>query len=313
MKEIKISFLIAAHNEEKIIAQPLENLLRLPYKNYEVLVGLDGCTDKTEEIIKRFSRKSKIIKYYKLNIRKGKPAVINTIIKKASGDIIIIHDADWIFQVKNKESLKKFISIFNDKKIGGISEADALEFEKNKIKSGNLGFRMVAYSSQLWYKYQKNTFTRKRGNLLYLEEPTMFLTNIFRRTLFKPNVSLGDDFERTKDIMDRGYKIAIPLDDAPRFIPVYDKVSISDLFRQKIRTAIAREQLKETRKMPLPKNYYLSSLFYIFKNSWKYGIKAGLMVSFWIALTTIATIISKIKSKFKKIGTREGWTMRAER
>ena len=311
--ELKLSFLMAAHNEEKIIAQTLSNLANLPYSNYEVIIGLDGCTDRTEEIVKSFEKKSKKIRHYNLNLRQGKPAVINTIIKKATGNIIIINDADWIFKVKNPETLKKFLSLFDNPKIGGIVEANALEFIPEKIKTGNLGYKMVAYSSQLWYEYQKKAFTKKENAFLYLKEPTMFLTNIFRRKLYKPNISLGDDFERTRDIMDEGYKIVISLDeDAPRFIPVYNKVSLKDLFKQKMRTSIAREQLKE-KKMPLPKNYYLSSVFYIFKNSWKFGIKAGFITTFWIAMTITATFISKIKSKFKKTSTKEGWTMRMQR
>ena len=312
-QELKISFLIAAHNEEKIIFKTLDNLSNLPYDNYEVIIGLDGCTDSTEKIVKSFEMKSKRFKHFNLNLRQGKPAVINTIIKQATGDIVIINDADWIFQVKDERSLNDIISIFNNPKIGGISENNALEFSP-VMESANLGFKMVAYSGQLWYGYQKKAFTRKEEDMLYLTQPTMFLTNIFRRELYKPNVSLGDDFERTKDIMDAGYQIVISQrEDAPRFIPVYGKVSIRDLFKLKMRTSLAREQLQETNKMPLPKNYYLSSVFYIFKNSWKYGIKAGMMVSYWIFLTTIATFISKIKSKFKKTSTREGWTMRAER
>ena len=54
---MKLSFLIPAHNEEKIISKTLNNLINLPYENYEVLVGLDGCTDRTEEIVKRFKAK----------------------------------------------------------------------------------------------------------------------------------------------------------------------------------------------------------------------------------------------------------------
>ena len=50
----KISFLIPAHNEEKIIATTISHLLKIPYDNYEVIIGLDGCTDKTEEIVKNF-------------------------------------------------------------------------------------------------------------------------------------------------------------------------------------------------------------------------------------------------------------------
>ena len=111
-KERKISFLIPAHNEEKIIAKTLENLINLPWQNYEVIVGLDGCTDNTESIVKKFQEKFKRIKYYKLNLRRGKPAVIDRIIKYAKGEIIIINDADWIFSVKDKESFYDFISAF---------------------------------------------------------------------------------------------------------------------------------------------------------------------------------------------------------
>ncbi len=70
MKEKRISFLIAAHNEEKVIGETLKNLANLPYRNYDVIVGLDGCTDKTENLVKEFAKKSKKFKYYKLNIRK---------------------------------------------------------------------------------------------------------------------------------------------------------------------------------------------------------------------------------------------------
>ncbi len=311
-KEIKISFLMAAHNEDKIIFKSLENLLNLPYNNYEVIIGLDGCTDRTEKIVQYFEKKSKKFRYYNLDLRQGKPAVINSIIKKAKGDIIIIHDADWIFKVKDNESLRKLLSVFENKKIGGISENNALEFSP-VMKSGNIGLKMVAYAGQLWYEYQKKAFTRKEGDILYLNQPTMFLTNIFRKKLYKTNVSLGDDFERTSDIMGAGYDVVIPQrEDSPRFIPVYNEISIKDFFKQKMRTSIAREQLKGT-KMPLPRGYYLSSVWYIFAHSWKYGIKAGLLVVLWIKLTALATIISRIKYKFKSTSTKEGWTMRAQR
>ena len=61
MKEPKISFLIAAHNEEKMIGSTLKNLLSLPYKNYEIIIGLDGCTDRTLEIVKAFKKRNKKI------------------------------------------------------------------------------------------------------------------------------------------------------------------------------------------------------------------------------------------------------------
>ena len=78
---VRISFLMAAHNEEKIIRGALENLSKLPYDSYEVILGLDGCEDNTLSIVKEYKKKKpRIFKYYELNERKGKPAVINKII-----------------------------------------------------------------------------------------------------------------------------------------------------------------------------------------------------------------------------------------
>ena len=76
----------------------------------------------------KFQEKFKRIKYYKLNLRRGKPAVIDRIIKYAKGEIIIINDADWIFSVKDKESFYDFISAFDDEKIGGIAESFPIEW-----------------------------------------------------------------------------------------------------------------------------------------------------------------------------------------
>ena len=310
-KQRKISFLIAAHNEEKIIGKTLQNLLELPYDNYEVVLGLDGCTDRTEDIVRQFCKKSKRFRYYKLNLRQGKTAVVNRIMKYASGEIVIINDADWLFTAKSKESLIRFLSAFDDKSIGSIAESFPVEWQEDKIRKGNLGYKMVAYSSYFWLEFQKKNFTYRKGDnkLLYLKEPTMFLTNIFRRKLYKESFSLADDFERTKDIMDAGYGIVI-FDDInmPRMKCIYDKISVRDLFRQKKRTAIARRQIKDEQKVNTG-NYYLSALQYMIKESWKKSISTGMIVLSWIVLTLIATFFSS----FRKLDTRKGWALRARK
>jgi hypothetical protein len=137
----------------------------------------------------------------------------------------------------------------------------------------------------------------------------MFLTNVFRRKLYKKNFSLGDDFERTKHIMSEGYKIVIFDNiEMPRMIATYDKIGLKDVFKQKIRTALARKQLESIQKINT-NNYYLPAVLYIFKNSWKLGIGAGFLIIFWIFLTTVATLIAG----FKNTDTREGWKLRAKR
>ncbi len=308
---MKISFLMAAHNEEKIIRKSLNNLLNLPYKDYEVIIGLDGCTDNTEIIVKEYVAKSKKFKYFKLNLREGKPAVINEIIKKASGEIMIIHDSDWIFKFNDKKTLYNFLFVFNDKKIGGIAESFPVEWGREKIRKGNFGYQMVAYGTYFWFKFQKEKFSRKEGDLIYLKEPVMFLTNVFRKKLYRENSSLGDDFERTYDILEKGFKIAI-FDDLkyPRMISSYDSILVRDFFKQKIRTAIARKQMKELRNWKIGiMNFQLPFIFYSMRKSLHMGFKPFFLVLFWIFLTTVATIFSL----FKKSNTKEGWRLRARR
>lgn len=306
---MKLSFLIAAHNEEKIMRKTLSHFLQFPYESYEVILGLDGCTDKTEEIVKEFCRKSKKFKYYKLNLRKGKPAVINLLSKKATGDLIIINDADWFFAVKSRKQLEKYLEVFKDKKVGGVAESFPIEFYENNPNKGNLGYKMVSYSAYYWLDYQKKRFTYLENGLRYVRKPKLFMTNILRRSLYEDVDSLGDDFERSIKIMKRGYKIVLFDDPSmPRMKALYNKITIRDLFKQKIRTAKAREQIEE-RDEPIGMGYYFDSIVYMLFRSIGDGFYAGSTTFLWIVLTTFATFYSKLKN----FNTREGWTLRAAR
>jgi glycosyltransferase involved in cell wall biosynthesis len=307
MKKPKVSFLIPAHNEEKIIGKCLDNLINLPYENYEVIVGLDGCTDKTEEIVKKFQKKSKRIKYYKLDLRKGKPEVVDSIVKKANGEIVIINDADWIFKFERKEMFYNFLEIFYDKEIGGIAESFPVEWIKN-LEKRNFWFKVVAYGNYFWIKSQKDNYLGKEKNYFYAKEPAMFLTNIFRKELYEKNKTLGDDFERTGDILNQGKKIILfDNENMPRMISIYDKINFGDLVKQKIRTSIARKQL-EKRRLDF-KKYQRIAGFYILKNSWKSGIKEGIYANLWLAITLIGGFFGKLKS----LNTAQGWRLRAQR
>jgi|SRR3989344_1531292 len=310
-KKYKVSFLMAAHNEEKVIGESLDSLLKVPYDNYEVIVGLDGCTDGTEKIVRNLAEKNKKLKYVILNIREGKPAVIDEIIQIAKGDIVIINDADWIFQVKDKNSFEKFISVFENKKIGGIAESFPVEWHKDLIKNGNLSYLMEAYSAYFWYNFQKEKFTLDKGEYLEVQEPSLFMTNIFRKELYELNTSLADDFERTYIIMKKGYKIiSLKNINLPRIKTVYTRIGLKDFVRQKTRMAIAREQMKNKEGFEIGmKNYYLPSIIYIFRSSWKRSFNVGLIIILWFLIMTYTTVIGKFKNK----NTNEGWKMRLSR
>jgi cellulose synthase/poly-beta-1,6-N-acetylglucosamine synthase-like glycosyltransferase len=304
----ELSFLIPAHNEEKIISKTLNNLVSLPYKNYEVLIGLDGCTDRTEEIVDKFVNRLNNFKKYKLKSRNGKPEVVDSLIKKSTGEIIIINDADWIFKVDSEEKLSEFFGVFNDSKIGGIAESFPVEWDEDKLRKGNFWYKSVAYGNYFWIQSQKDLFSKKRGGLIYINESGMFLTNIFRKDLYKKNVSLGDDFERTRDVKNQGFEIVVFNDESsPRMIASYENISFRDLLKQKIRTSIARKQV--SKKEEDFAKYQNKIGRQILIKSWREGILPGVYATSWLAVTLLGSLIAKSKN----VGTKEGWTMRAER
>ncbi len=308
MKNLKISFLIPAHNEEKVISLALKRLSELEYSNFEVLVGLDRCSDNTKLIVKSFSKKIKNLKYYDLRSPNGKPYVIDYLIKKSSGEIIIIHDADWHLNVVKKEPFKDLIGKFDDKEIGGIAETFPVEYPAPK--NSNYWYKVVAQSHYYWMKYQIENRTYKNKHL-YIKDTVMFLTNIFRKNLYESNYSLADDFERTHNILKSGMKIVI-IDDIsyPRFISSYSKIKLRDLFRQKRRTAIARNQLQINEDLKLPfKQYTFPVLLYMIKKSIRKNLSTGIKILLWIFINVLA----KLTTIFSSHSTKKGWTMRVSR
>jgi len=91
---LKISIIIPAYNEEKTIQEVIKRVLkiRLGKIKKEVIVVNDGSTDGTEREIKKIKDKRIKIISYKKNLGKG--FAIRRGLREATGDIIIIQDAD---------------------------------------------------------------------------------------------------------------------------------------------------------------------------------------------------------------------------
>lgn len=95
-KKLKLSIIIPAYNEENTVGQVLQNLykLDLPTIQKEILVVDDGSKDKTASIVKKFEEKMSSLRLIQHAKNKGKGSAVQTGIRNATGDIVLIQDAD---------------------------------------------------------------------------------------------------------------------------------------------------------------------------------------------------------------------------
>jgi len=90
----KVTLVVAAYNEETTIEAKVRNCLEIDYPSdkLEILVGSDASDDATDCILSSF--RDYRLKWFRLPKRSGKAAVMNSLFSKATGDLVLITDAD---------------------------------------------------------------------------------------------------------------------------------------------------------------------------------------------------------------------------
>lgn len=96
---MKLSVIVPAYNEERTIWKVLDKLKSIELIGgfqREIVVVNDCSSDNTEGMIKRFIEENPLIEisYFRHEYNQGKGAALHTGIRQASGDYIIVQDAD---------------------------------------------------------------------------------------------------------------------------------------------------------------------------------------------------------------------------
>ncbi len=94
-----VSVILSVYNEEQVIVEKLRSIFgtNYPEDKFELLVGSDGSTDKTNSILKLYSVEHSSLRFFQFSERKGKGQVINNLRKEAKGEILIFTDAQVMF------------------------------------------------------------------------------------------------------------------------------------------------------------------------------------------------------------------------
>ena len=106
--EPTVAIIVAAHNEEEVIARRIENLLALDYPadKLQIVVTSDASTDRTEEIALQFPGVQVVP-----NPRGGKVAAQDRAVRQTTSEVVAFSDANCTWE---PDALRKLVRAFAD-------------------------------------------------------------------------------------------------------------------------------------------------------------------------------------------------------
>jgi len=114
-----VSILIPAHNEAEVIENTIENITKIDYPRYEIIVIDDRSTDNTAMVLESICKKYPNLKYFSRtkDAFPGKSAVLNDALKIAKGEAILVFDADARV---NPDFLKELVPALEPQQVGAV-------------------------------------------------------------------------------------------------------------------------------------------------------------------------------------------------
>lgn len=209
-KEItpSISVIVAVHNEERFIAEKLENTLSLDYPRdrLEVIVASDGSTDRTEKIASQYENKK--VRLLSLP-RCGKVYALNRAVASVTGEIVVFTDANIILE---GSALRRLAANFSDSEVGGVCG-------KKKFRVKATGDSVSKGESLYWKLDQFIKVMESRAGSTIAADGSLYA---IRKNLFTSisDPAQADDLAISVRVVMQGYRLvfeprAVSYEEAP--------------------------------------------------------------------------------------------------
>jgi len=196
----KLSIIIPAYNEVKTIEELLNKIYDLNIENLEkeIVIVEDNSTDGTRDIVKNFCKKHPDCKLILNKKPNGKGYAVRYGLKKATGDIMAIQDADLEYDINDYSKLLKPFIEGKAKFVLGSRHLNENGVKKRMIRKFRGKEKLYAYLMNFGGVFLHGFF-----NLLYgtkISDPTT-MYKLFTRDLYEKVHFKGNYFELDWEIV----------------------------------------------------------------------------------------------------------------
>jgi cellulose synthase/poly-beta-1,6-N-acetylglucosamine synthase-like glycosyltransferase/peptidoglycan/xylan/chitin deacetylase (PgdA/CDA1 family)/spore germination protein YaaH len=225
----KVSVVIAAFNEEKVIERTVRSILASDYPELEVIVVDDGSADGTKDVVDAaFEGNARVRSIGKEN--GGKASALNRGMEISSGEIVVALDADTLFA---PDAISRMVRHFSDPKVGAVS---------GSVHVGNAHNVLTRWQA-LEYITSQN-FDRRAYDLLNCITVVPGAIGAWRRSAIEQvgsytSETLAEDTDLTWKIRRAGWRI---LNDSSAHAFTEAPESLGNLARQRFRWAFGTLQ-----------------------------------------------------------------------
>ena len=235
--EPRVSLLVAAFNEEDVIAAKMENSLALDYPadRLEVVVASDGSTDGTNRIAATYDDGQRV-RLVAFPWNRGKLVTLNDVIPQLTGEIVVFSDASSMLR---PDSVRALVANFADPRVGAVSGAYLVQNPARSVLGSQEDFYWRFETSLKAAEAELSSTLGAHGALYAI-----------RRNLYpypEPGV-INDDFVIPLRIVARGYRAVYE----PGAIAVEEAHEMEG-FRRRVRVTSGNiQQLRELPRLLLP-------------------------------------------------------------
>lgn len=139
--EPTVAIMVVAHNEEKVIEDKLENLLKTEYplEKLEFLIASDFSTDATDDIVEHFiaAHPDRHIRIHKSVNHLGKTNAQNETQELCESEILVMTDANSMFE---PNAVRELVATFTDPSISYVSGQLRYKNTKDNNTASSEGF-----------------------------------------------------------------------------------------------------------------------------------------------------------------------------